>query len=138
LIAFIRAYFEDTIRWVQDGIITRVMIGHAFKGTVLKPLAYHGWVVNLVLTGEGCFILIAGRRPEAKFDDVATLLGTLVRVSGSKNPALPPFQVVSRTGRLVAWGWRADGRDLSAIEQTDVLSAVLGPKARPSNWKDLN
>jgi hypothetical protein len=101
---------------------------------VLKPLAYHGWVVNLVLTAEDCFILIAGRRPEARFEDIATLLGTLVRVSDSRNPALPPFQVVSRTGHFVAWGWRADGFELSARDQTLILSTVLGPREKAVNW----
>lgn len=134
LFAFIRAYFEDVIRRVQDGIIARVMVGHAFKGTVLQPLSYRGWAVSLVMTSEGSFVLIAGRRPEALFDDIVTLLGTLVRVSGSKDPSMPPFQVVSRTGRFVAWGWRTDGFELSGQEQAFVLSVVLGPREKTVDW----
>lgn len=137
LFILLRSYFEERVRRVTDGIVARIMLVQAYRDVGSKPLSYRGWVATLVLAPEGCLILIAGRRA-GELEDIAALLGALVVASRSKDPALPPFQVVSRTGRFVAWGWRPDGVDLSAREQTLILSTVLGPRERTTSYKDLN
>jgi len=138
LIGFVRALFSRALRHISDRLTARIMLVQATHAIEDKPLAYHGWAVTLVAS-KGCLILVAGRREHAKLEDIAGLLGALVRASKSVDPELPPFQVVSRTGRFVAWGWRPDGLDLSAGEQTLILSTVLGPRERvDTHWKDVN
>jgi hypothetical protein len=138
LIYVIQGLIARALRRVADGLTARLMLIQASHGFEGKPLSYRGWAVTLV-SSRGCFILVAGRRSRARLEDVAALLGALVRVSGSKDSALPPLQVVSRTGRFVAWGWRPDGLDLSAGEQTLILSTVLRPRERvDTHWKDWN
>lgn len=139
MIAFFLALFEEGVRRVTDGITARIMLVQAYKGIESKPLEYRGWAATLVSTPESCLFLVAGRRnTRVRLEDIAALLGALVRASGSKDPALPPFQVVSRTGRFVAWAWRPDGLDLSDVEQALILSVVLGRRERPESWKNLN
>ncbi len=134
---YLKRLVIEAFRRVSDGAVARAMLLQARNPKRYgepRPFVYLDWVVTLAHS-DGCLILVAGRRSmTAKLEDMASLLGALVRVSDSKDPALPPFQVVSRTGRFVAWGWRPDGFDLSAREQTLILSAVLGPRERRESW----
>jgi hypothetical protein len=132
-----RCFEKAVLRPISDWVTVRIMLAHALRGIASEPLQYHGWVVNLVLASEGFLVLIAGRRG-GKPEDMGALVGALVRCSESRDLSMPPFQVVSPTGRFVAWGWRPDGRELSAREQSAVLSVVLKRRERTETWKDLN
>lgn len=138
LISFLVWHLEGVLRRVSDSLTARIMLAQARRGIEGEPLTYHGWVVNLVMASAGFLVLVAGRRSGGRPEDIGALVGALVRCSNSCDPAMPPFQVVSSKGRFVAWGWRPDGRELSAEEQSAVLSVVFGRRERSENWKELN
>lgn len=149
IFSFVRSAIDGALRASSDFVTVRLMLGQALRGVPLpEPFWYHGWYVNLVALPEGLLVLVAGRRASSsKLEDVATLLGRLVRLS-HPDPGLPPFQVASRSARLTAWGWRRDGRELSEREQRLILSVVFerdgiverrrDEKRQGEKWKSLN
>lgn len=144
LLSLLRDAVNDALRASSDFVTVRVMLSRALRrGPQPEPFWYYGWYVNLVSLPLGLLVLVAGRRDQhSKLEDVAALLGRLVRLS-HPDPGLPPFQVASRTARLVAWGWRPDGRELSDREQSLILSVVFeregrSERRRDEKWKDLN
>ena len=129
---------EWVLRHYSDSLVARILLLAVRRGQ-REPLVYRGWVVSLVQANPGFLVLVV-RRERGTLEDIGALLGALVRLSDAQDPAMPPFQVVSRNGGFIAWGWRPDGTRLSGAEQSAVLSAVLGRQepARVENWKELN